>query len=47
MLEDTNFTHLKKYEQKLKAEQFWASTCYDRAFGLHKQLSAKATATTK
>jgi hypothetical protein len=45
MLEDINFIHLKKYEKKMKAEQFWAFTCYDRAFALHEQLSAKATAT--
>jgi hypothetical protein len=44
MLEDINFTNLKKCERKLKAEQFRASACYDCAFGLQEHLSVEATA---
>jgi hypothetical protein len=41
-VKDANFTDLKKYKHRFKVEQFWSLACYDHAFALKEQLSAKA-----
>jgi hypothetical protein len=43
-VKDANFTDLKKYNNRFKVERFWSSACYDHAFALKEQPSAKAAA---
>jgi hypothetical protein len=43
IVNDTNYADLQNCKHKLKAEQFWSSVCYERAFALKKQLAAKGS----
>jgi hypothetical protein len=43
IVNDTNYADLQNCKHKLKAEQFWSSVCYERAFALKEQLAAKGS----